>query len=490
MRTQPPGDTEQTNSAPKPTSLLTELATDPESLPSPDGVALEVVRILEDPYASINELEDTIATDPGLTSKLLRAANSGLFSPGQEVTSIQRAAMLLGLRSLRVLALSFTLSSAIPRSGDFGSFPLDEFWQRSVANAVIARKIALQAAPAVADDAYVAGLLGHVGRYALASRAPEAHESTGGYWPDSAAEKEALGFTTDSLSRALLDVWRVPDSVGAAIERRSDHEDTDSTSLVLVLRAALVAEQLCAAACAGTEGGHTHWGHLVAIAAELDVSEEDLEQLMLAAEMEIIEFGGLLELRLGPIGVENVLERIRVAEMIEPTPDPRIDRRAATVLAGVEASVDAMTGLVDRTGFEACLAQIAADRHAQSRPGRVGLVLIEVDRPDQEIEPVMIDVTPLLVDAVRSRDLVGRVGLRQFAIALTETTTTEAWEIADRLCRNIPLALLHYPDLEIAAGVTTVADRHLEAELTITIAANALERAIERGSGQVVVDEA
>ncbi|MCP5028645.1 MAG: HDOD domain-containing protein [Actinomycetia bacterium] len=486
MRTTPSGDTEQGESAPATTSLLAELATDPESLPSPDGVALEVVRILEDPYASINELEDTIATDPGLTAKLLRATNSGLFSPGQEVTSIQRAAMLLGFRSLRVLALSFTLSSAIPRSGVFGSFPLDQFWQRSVTNAVIARKFALQAAPVVADDAYVAGLLGHVGRYALASRAPEAHESTGGDWPDSATEKRALGFTTDSLSRALLDVWGVPESVGTAIEHRSDREDTGSSALVLVLRAALAAEQLLTASDDDASG----WGRLVAIAAELDVGEEDLEQLMLAAEMEIIEFGGLLDLRLGPIGVDNILERLRVAEMIEPAPDLRIDRRAAVVLAGVEATVDAMTGLVDQGGFESCLARITADRQAQSRPGRVGLILVEVDRPGQEIEPVMIDVTPLLVDAVRNRDMVGRVGLRQFAIALTETTTIEAWEIAERLCRNIPLALLHYPELEIAAGVTTVGDRHLEADLTITIAANALERAIQRGSGHVVVDEA
>ncbi|MCP3910325.1 MAG: HDOD domain-containing protein [Actinomycetia bacterium] len=475
MWTQPAGDVK----------LLVELATDPESLPSPDGVALEVVRILEDPYASINELEETIATDPGLTAKLLGAANSGLFSPGQQVSSIQRAAMLLGLRSLRVLALSFTLSSAIPRTGDFGSFPLKEFWQRSVTNAVIARKLALQVSPTVADDAYVAGLLGHVGRYALASQAPEANKSTGAPWPDSTTERLALGFATDSLSRALLDGWGVPDSVGQAIERRSDREDLDPTPLVLVLRAALAAEQMLA----DQGSDHSRWGQLVAVAAELEVSEQDLEQLMLAAEMEIIEFGSLLELHLGPIGIENILERLRVAEMIEPAPDPRIGRRAASIVAGIRATVDATTGLVDRAGFETCLAQITDDRRAQSRPGRVGLILLEIDRPGQEMEPVMVDLAPLLVDAVRSRDVVGRVGLRQLAIALTETTTTESWELAQRLCRDIPIRLLQYPDLEVAAGVTTVADRHLEADLTITIAANALDQALERGSGQVVVDE-
>ena len=91
-------------------------------------------------------------------------ANSAYYNRGNEVTSLNRAAVMLGLRALKVLALGFTLASELPSKGTSGGFDLQLFWHRSLVNAVAGRSIAAAIRSTKTEEAFLCGLLSQIGQ--------------------------------------------------------------------------------------------------------------------------------------------------------------------------------------------------------------------------------------------------------------------------------------------------------------------------------------
>ena len=88
--------------------------TQAENLPSLPTVALEVIQLTQDDDCTIDLLAQTISCDPALAAKLLKLSNSSLFTMGQDVTTLSRAAMVLGLKTVKLMSLSFSLVESLP----------------------------------------------------------------------------------------------------------------------------------------------------------------------------------------------------------------------------------------------------------------------------------------------------------------------------------------------------------------------------------------
>ena len=116
--------------------------TQAENLPSLPAVAVEVIQQTQDDDCTIDILAETISRDPALAAKLLRLSNSSLFKIGQDVTTLSRAAMVLGLKTVKLMSLSFSLVDALPTSGTEAGFDFNAFWHRSLVTAVAARRLA------------------------------------------------------------------------------------------------------------------------------------------------------------------------------------------------------------------------------------------------------------------------------------------------------------------------------------------------------------
>lgn len=71
---------------------------------------LRVMAEINDPDCDLEKVNDVISRDVGLTYKLLRFANSAFFSRKNEITSIQDAAMYMGLDELRRFITVINLS--------------------------------------------------------------------------------------------------------------------------------------------------------------------------------------------------------------------------------------------------------------------------------------------------------------------------------------------------------------------------------------------
>ena len=80
-----------------------------ERLPSPSGVALEVMRLTQREDAGIPEICRALRADPALVGRLIKLANSVKTGTRRPVVAINDAVTRLGLFAVRQISLGFSL---------------------------------------------------------------------------------------------------------------------------------------------------------------------------------------------------------------------------------------------------------------------------------------------------------------------------------------------------------------------------------------------
>ena len=202
-----------TNAQPTtPEALVSEVR---ELVSLPD-VAVQINAKVEDPLSTASDIAAIIATDPGLTARLLRIANSPFFGLTTRVATVDRAVTVVGAKPIRDLVIA----TAAIRS--FKGIPntlvsMDDFWYHSLYCALIARLLGRHRKLPHADSLFVAGLLHDIGQLVIFNRLPEAAREIMRLSledPNTVdmhqAETEVLGFDHATVGGLLLRNWHLP----------------------------------------------------------------------------------------------------------------------------------------------------------------------------------------------------------------------------------------------------------------------------------------
>lgn len=194
------------------------------ALPSPPGVGMEILRITGNEGCSVDELAKCIQSDPSLTGRLLQVSNSALAGGARPCATIKEATMRLGLRSVRSIALGFSLVSA-HRIGGCDQFDYGVFWSHSLARAVAAHVMSARFNVGVPAEAFVAALLSDLGSLALATVHPKAFGEILAA-PESATangravlEQARFGIDHREVAASMLTEWRLPDVFAQAAQQ-------------------------------------------------------------------------------------------------------------------------------------------------------------------------------------------------------------------------------------------------------------------------------
>src|SRR6478735_12073244 len=149
-----------------------------EGLPTLPAVALRVLEVTGSEDSSAREVVDLIATDPALTARILHLVHRSDLGVRGEVSSIERAVVMLGFDAVRsaVLAVSVfnTFQHTDPKHP--GLFTREEFWKHCVAVACCAELLADAMGKDSGVDrseAFVCGLLHDLGKVALDAMLPK-----------------------------------------------------------------------------------------------------------------------------------------------------------------------------------------------------------------------------------------------------------------------------------------------------------------------------
>jgi HD-like signal output (HDOD) protein len=214
-----------------PSGLVAALQLELERLPPARAAALRVVQAVDDPGSGATEVAAAAASDPALTTRMLRMANSAYYGLSGRVASASFAVTVIGFATVRSLA-------AVSAAGFVGDGDLPPgFWARGTATAA---GTALVAARVGADPAegFCVGVLHDLGTALLHRHDAEVHgallrRATQGE-PVHALELAHYGGTHASLCADVLSAWHFPEELCAAIGR---HHEPPSVAAAPLRRA-------------------------------------------------------------------------------------------------------------------------------------------------------------------------------------------------------------------------------------------------------------
>ena len=144
-------------------------------MPSLSTTVIKVLETCNDPKASASDLKRVVSLDPVLTGQVLKLINSAYYSLAIPITSLARAIIMLGVNTVKNLALSFAILKNIGGSGSDHAFTTDEFWTHCLCVGVVAKLLAaaIGFSPTQREEFFVAGLLHDLGKVPLNTQFPQ-----------------------------------------------------------------------------------------------------------------------------------------------------------------------------------------------------------------------------------------------------------------------------------------------------------------------------
>ena len=207
-------------------------------MPSLSTTLVKVLETCNDPLASANDLKRVISLDPVLTGRVLRLINSAYYSLGKPISSLTRAIIMLGVNTVKNLALSFTVLDNLNRQSSCQAFSADEFWRHSLGVGVVAKSLAaLKGLTATGQEEYfVAGLLHDLGKLPLYIQFPQEYHRicksvAGGQKALYQDEARFLGVDHAVVGRIIAKKWRLgPTLVESLSYHHNPAERSDKNS--------------------------------------------------------------------------------------------------------------------------------------------------------------------------------------------------------------------------------------------------------------------
>ncbi|HUB24475.1 MAG TPA: HDOD domain-containing protein [Tepidisphaeraceae bacterium] len=217
---------------------VTSLATLPE-------VTVRIIQIVEDPRSTAARLHQTISHDPALVTRILKVVNSAFYGLPGQVTTAERAVVLLGVNAVKNLALAASLGQLFKGIKICDAFSPRDLWTHCVAVGVIAREMAKQLRLPVVDEAFLGGMIHDMGLLVHLQVHPEKLSQTCRAAQKEgieflAAERNCIGIDHQMLGMALSDHWHFPRAFGAVagFHHHPDGIQDESRQLVSLIHVA------------------------------------------------------------------------------------------------------------------------------------------------------------------------------------------------------------------------------------------------------------
>lgn len=182
-------------------------------------IALQVMEVANEPGSSAADLKDVVEGDAALSARILRCVNSSAYGTRTKVTNLQHAIAYLGLKQIRNLAITASVSELFKKEEAVGSYLRSHLWRHLVSVGICARLIAMRRQFENFEDVFLAGLL---------------HDATGSLLSIAKLLTEVRSSTRIQHLLAEQDTLRTSyaKAVSTAIEEREERLLEDSRSVL------------------------------------------------------------------------------------------------------------------------------------------------------------------------------------------------------------------------------------------------------------------
>ena len=282
---------------------LRALFQDVGALPRLPATAMRLVRAIDDEQANARQLERIIASDPGLTSRVLRVANSALLGCETPVSTIRGAILRVGLTTMRTIAVSLAVGYAAGEGKRASEFDVRRFTRHSVFVGFLSHLVFLRyqrhavlTSPWTGEEILAAALLHDLSLAVLAHTAPDVYRRSylharrlGGTVATSL--QSLYGVSAGSLTADACQAWNLP-SVFTELLRAVDTPLGSSPGAFEAACCVHYADQLAAA----SEYSFEEWQPASPVSAEIHhlvaIGDDEREMLLMAVERHVRDLLG------------------------------------------------------------------------------------------------------------------------------------------------------------------------------------------------------
>jgi diguanylate cyclase (GGDEF)-like protein len=479
------------------------------SLASLPTIALQVLDLSEDPDTGLIDVEKVIQNDPALSAKLIRVANSPLFSRGRCIDSTLQALTLLGLDSALALALSFSLMGALKKADDQGDST--DYWRRSLIAAISARELANTLKLNNISTVFLAGLLQDIGILALKQLEWDSYSgilsSLKKHDELAAREIEQYGADHAAIGQALAISWKLPialaNAIGESHSPITPCKNDDGKMIGCVALASLIADVIA-------YNNEVFTTDFKQCAANLGINEEQMGEVIDNTIAQLPELANLFDIQMMDASELSAIQDKSKEVLLMRTVHSEIRaREQAEVSASIErrsrnleeiARRDGLTGVYNRSHLDSILAMEFSATQEHKTPLSVAFIDLDYFKKindnygHQAGDLVLRHIAGSIEEQKRLTDTLARYGGEEFLLVMPGTTQADAHSAAKRMLehmRNAVIELQGGEKLTVTASIgIATQDQHADFNLPeqlVNAADIALYDAKQGGRDQVCI---
>jgi len=219
-----------------------------DKMPSLSTTVGKVLEICSRPDTAPNDLNKVISLDPVLTGQVLKLINSAYYSLMNKVTSLTRAIIMLGLNTVKNLALSTAIIRCVGQAKKSKALPIKDFWAHSIGVGVTAKLLAAERGLPLAEreEYFVAGLLHDLGKIPFGDEYTEVlTQALQTQEPLMVLEKRLLELDHEEIGEMIASKWKLNAVITDAICHHHTLQAAQPEHLSLVATVALADFYVC-----------------------------------------------------------------------------------------------------------------------------------------------------------------------------------------------------------------------------------------------------
>ncbi|MCP4996268.1 MAG: HDOD domain-containing protein [Gammaproteobacteria bacterium] len=197
------------------------LASSAVNLISLPEVYLKLKQVIDSEDSSMEDVAKVVSLDPALVARLLKIANSALYSFPSQVETVSRAVNILGIREIHDLVLATSVAKAFQGLPN-GLMDMNTFWFRSVQCGFLAQHLAQGVGNRRSESLFVLGLMHDIGHLVLYTNYPDQcrdamAESGDDFIRRNELERQLIGCDAYQLGAEIMRSWSLPDAFVQAL---------------------------------------------------------------------------------------------------------------------------------------------------------------------------------------------------------------------------------------------------------------------------------
>lgn len=204
-----------------------------ESFPALPTIVTKIIAATANPNCCANDLVRIILPDQAMCATILKVANSAFFGMPREVSTLERAIVVLGIEEIKNIVIGKAIFTSFPRMTKESRQRVSLFWEHTFTCGLAAKIIGeqLHFSP---SELFIAGLIHDIGKLAMFLSFPDEYPilselANHPLFGTLNEERKNFAISHDQVGLKLAEKWLLPEQLVAAIGYHHAPQDAAST---------------------------------------------------------------------------------------------------------------------------------------------------------------------------------------------------------------------------------------------------------------------